>query len=376
MLLSPASLSLSVSHGHFVTAFFAFLLCVLLVLRLRKPRHGYQAGRTSNQQAVSSPSPEHDVCIVGAGVAGCTLSILLAKQGRKILLIERNLKTQRKIVGELMQPIGMELLRKFGLQSCVENIDAQEIEGYTIFLGDETVQLPYPAEAGKGFSFTHHRFIANLRARVREQPNIDLVEALVTKLNISENHVVNGVVYREESTKVSHCVQSPLTIVADGCMSYLRKQCGDISSRTTTSKFVGLEVALPSQKRAFVMMAQPSPVLCYPITSSVSRMLIDVPMSENVNKFLHSPDLVSQLPSDLREPFVRAISASKSHPSMPVSCIDRSQAITFVSAKNAIFFAEPDNECESISVGRSCPAWGQFQYAPSIDWSRYECCPS
>ena len=47
---------------------------------------------------------EFDCIIVGAGVAGASLAFVLAKEGRKVLCIERDLSLQHRIVGELLQP--------------------------------------------------------------------------------------------------------------------------------------------------------------------------------------------------------------------------------------------------------------------------------
>jgi len=51
---------------------------------------------------VVSKIPE--IAIVGGGCAGCTLALALAKKGRKVVLIERDLSYQDRIVGELLQP--------------------------------------------------------------------------------------------------------------------------------------------------------------------------------------------------------------------------------------------------------------------------------
>lgn len=47
---------------------------------------------------------------VGAGVLGSALAVTLARQGRNVLLLERNLEEPNRIVGELLQPGGMAAL--------------------------------------------------------------------------------------------------------------------------------------------------------------------------------------------------------------------------------------------------------------------------
>lgn len=56
-----------------------------------------------------------DVIIVGAGIAGCPLAKALSDQGRNVLLIERDISEPDRIVGELLQPGGVQKLRELGL---------------------------------------------------------------------------------------------------------------------------------------------------------------------------------------------------------------------------------------------------------------------
>jgi squalene monooxygenase len=58
----------------------------------------------------------YDVVIVGAGIIGCALASAFGKQGRKVLLLERDLSEPDRIVGELLQPGGVEALEKLGLR--------------------------------------------------------------------------------------------------------------------------------------------------------------------------------------------------------------------------------------------------------------------
>ncbi|XP_052722995.1 squalene epoxidase 1 isoform X3 [Vigna angularis] len=59
---------------------------------------------------------EVDVVIVGAGVAGSALAYTLGKDGRQVLVIERDLSEPDRIVGELLQPGGYLKLIELGLE--------------------------------------------------------------------------------------------------------------------------------------------------------------------------------------------------------------------------------------------------------------------
>lgn len=63
---------------------------------------------------------EADVVIVGGGVVGCAAAVAFGKQGRSVILLEKSLKEPDRIVGELLQPGGVNALEKLGLRGvCI-----------------------------------------------------------------------------------------------------------------------------------------------------------------------------------------------------------------------------------------------------------------
>ncbi len=63
-----------------------------------------------------SVAPEPDVLIVGAGVLGSAMAAVLARDGKKVTVVERDLKEPDRIVGELLQPGGYRALKDLGLE--------------------------------------------------------------------------------------------------------------------------------------------------------------------------------------------------------------------------------------------------------------------
>jgi squalene monooxygenase len=63
-------------------------------------------------------SHEADVVIVGAGIVGCAAAVAFGKQGRSVILLEKILQEPDRIVGELLQPGGVEALEKLGLRGA------------------------------------------------------------------------------------------------------------------------------------------------------------------------------------------------------------------------------------------------------------------
>lgn len=54
--------------------------------------------------------------IVGAGVLGSAMAAVLARDGRRVTVVERDMKEPDRIVGELLQPGGYRALGKLGLE--------------------------------------------------------------------------------------------------------------------------------------------------------------------------------------------------------------------------------------------------------------------
>jgi squalene monooxygenase len=86
---------------------------------------------------------EADVVVVGAGVFGCGIAFAMANQGRSVILLERWMHEPDRIVGELLQPGGMDALKKLGLEKCTEGIDAIPCYGYHVIYHGDDVVIPY-----------------------------------------------------------------------------------------------------------------------------------------------------------------------------------------------------------------------------------------
>ncbi|KAJ7823587.1 squalene epoxidase-like protein [Mycena olivaceomarginata] len=231
----------------------------------------------------------YDILIVGAGVAGSALAHALATAPRttplRIAVLERSLEEPDRIVGELLQPGGVNALKSLGLESVVENIDAAKCLGYCVVdaAAGKTVEIPYPGKH-EGRSFHHGRLIMNLRAAVRRAPGVDLIEA--TRRVIGVRASLKGVEGKQSFL-------ASLVIIADGCYSNFRTSVfGAGVKPETKSHFVGTilkDVVLPMPNRGTVALIKGSgPVLMYQISKHDTRILIDVKQP---------------IPSDLKLPF-------------------------------------------------------------------------
>ena len=76
-------------------------------------------------------SEEYDIIIVGAGIVGCAAAKAFGTDGRKVLLLERDLSEPDRIVGELLQPGGINALKSLGLEGNMSTMDKQTLSSLT-----------------------------------------------------------------------------------------------------------------------------------------------------------------------------------------------------------------------------------------------------
>ncbi|TPX48199.1 hypothetical protein SeLEV6574_g02162 [Synchytrium endobioticum] len=318
------------------------------------------------------PKDEYEVIIVGAGVLGSAMASALGRDGRTVLLIERDWSQPDRIVGELLQPGGINALRKLGLEECVEGIDGILVKGYVVFKDKEHQVLTYPKAVNSGVrlrggqnkfgaacndhagneysndhangsagisnndtmqslgvSFHHGRFVTNLRRAARSAPNVTCLEGTVGSLLKSHDggRVIGvSVSVKSDSETEQFNLRAPLTIVADGCFSKFRKQVNSALESKQRSNFVGLvltDCALPYPHYGHVVLAKPSPILLYQIGTHDTRILVDVPgklpsAGNGELKEYMKTIIAHQLPKTIQPSFLSAVETDRLR-SMPNS---------------------------------------------------------
>ncbi|XP_030366702.1 squalene monooxygenase isoform X1 [Strigops habroptila] len=273
-----------------------------------------------------SPQYDPEIIIVGSGVLGSSLATVLSRDGRKVTVIERDLKEPDRIVGELLQPGGFKALRDLGLEDAVEGIDSQTVNGYIIhdIESKSEVEIPYPTSedghVASGRAFHHGQFIMGLRRAAMAEPNARFIEGTVVEL-LEEDDCVVGVQYKDKETGDTKELHAPLTVVADGLFSKFRKNLVP-NKVTVSSHFVGCILKDAPQFKANyaeLVLAKPSPVLIYQISSTETRVLVDIrgEMPKNLREYMIE-NIHPQLPDHLKEPFLVAVQTDRLR-TMPAS---------------------------------------------------------
>lgn len=255
------------------------------------------------------------VCIVGGGLTGASLAAFLGKQQIPVVIIEKEWNEVDRIVGELLQPGGVQQLKNMGIEQVLEGIDAQPVYGYSIFRKGKSIQVAYPLgdDFSPGMGFRNGKFVQNIRALLYDLPSVTRIHGNVTELVYENERKISGVKYVTEDGIIVE-VDAGLTVVCDGIFSRFREQLNAERHRIT-GFFAGLvleNATLPTPSHGHVFITDQTPFLVYPITSTSARMLIDFPgeqpprITDEFKSKLKSK-LLDDMPEVLRPSFVRAV---------------------------------------------------------------------
>jgi len=256
---------------------------------------------------------EFDIIVVGAGVAG---GVFAASQpsSTRILVVERDLTEPDRIIGELMQPGGLQALKELGLIHLIDGIDAQEVNGYNLIKGKDRFTIHYDEvkEGIRGVGLRNGKFLGNIRRELKKLENITVVQANVSEI-LEENGKVVGIRYtKEDGSSVSQLAN--LTVVCDGPMSTLRDKLSKVNKQVS-SYFMGLvikDLKLEHPSYGHMIVSGDAPILVYPIHTDAYRILIDYPGGKPPKMGAKSMEqfkekVIKVLPPEMVEAFLKAM---------------------------------------------------------------------
>jgi squalene monooxygenase len=301
-----------VAFYHELCALIPILIAVLSVI-IAAWRYKRSQRITAAKRNSAEMPKDYDVIIVGASIAGPPLAIQLARQGRRVLVVESDLQRPDRIVGELLQPGGIAALRMMGLEDCALSVGVP-CSGYVTRFENEWVQLPY--EKGlRGVSFHFGDFVMQLRGRMQAFANteecrrvggqIDVVESTVLELiKDKTDTIVLGIRYKDKATGVMMSPTSHLVALCDGGYTKFRPTKKRLNPH---SYFVGVilrGVTMPFETKGHVILARDGPVLSYRLDSNEVRILADYhctdisgPKPGELAQWLRT-EILPQLPED------------------------------------------------------------------------------
>jgi 2-polyprenyl-6-methoxyphenol hydroxylase-like FAD-dependent oxidoreductase len=174
-------------------------------------------------------SIETDVAVAGGGPAGLLLALLLARQGRRVVVLEKHQDFLRDFRGDTVHPSTLDVLDELGLSDRLERLPHRKVRRLGIAFPDRTVPV-----ADLGRLRVRHPYIAflpqwdflELLAGVAgDYPGFTLLRSHEVVDVLRVDGVVSGVLATGPAGERVE-VRAPLTVAADGRHSTVRGSLG------------------------------------------------------------------------------------------------------------------------------------------------------
>ncbi len=186
------------------------------------------SGEISAQHEIID-TQQTDCCIVGGGPAGVILSLLLARQGIAVTLLETHRDFDRDFRGDTIHPLTMEIMEELGLAERLLQLPHTKIDQLTLQTSDRNVYF----SADFRYLKTHYpyitimpqaKFLEFVVEEAKQYPNFQLLLGTNAQELIEEEGIIRGVRYRGHGGW--HEVKAQITIGADGRHSRVRELAG------------------------------------------------------------------------------------------------------------------------------------------------------
>jgi 2-polyprenyl-6-methoxyphenol hydroxylase-like FAD-dependent oxidoreductase len=167
-------------------------------------------------------------CVVGGGPGGAVMSLLLARAGVDVTLLEAHPDFDREFRGDTLHPSVMEIMDQLGLSGRLLELRHTELRTFTL----QTASGPFtPVDLGRLDTkypyitmMPQTSFLEFVTGEAQRYPNFRLVMGARVRELVEEDGVVRGVRYEAEDGL--HEVRAVLTIGADGRGSRVRRLAG------------------------------------------------------------------------------------------------------------------------------------------------------
>lgn len=167
-------------------------------------------------------------CVVGAGPAGVILSLLLARAGVRVTLLEAHRDFDRDFRGDTIHPATLEVLEQIGLAERVHDLPHVKAQSFR-FVSPVAVDTPavfsrLPTRFPYMMIMPQARFLEFLVEEAKRYPHFTLLLGAHVDRLIEEGAAVRGVGYHAGETRGE--IRAHLTVAADGRFSRVRKLAG------------------------------------------------------------------------------------------------------------------------------------------------------
>ena len=166
--------------------------------------------------------------MVGGGPAGVMLSLLLARAGINVTLLEAHHDFDRDFRGDTIHPSTLEILDQIGLADRLHQLPHVKAPSFRLVSASEVHTMAVFNRLPTRFPYImimpQSRFLEFLVEEARCYPTFSLIMGARVQHLITAGNTVRGVSYRDDDGQ--HEVRAALTVGADGRFSQVRKLAG------------------------------------------------------------------------------------------------------------------------------------------------------
>jgi len=183
-----------------------------------------------------------DIVVVGAGPAGSIAATCAARQGLRVLLLDRQTPPRDKPCGGCLNAAAVEILSSLGLLSELKNIDPAPLTLFRFRNGPRRLTLPF-----SGMSIARDQFDAMLVRHALEAGAEFLAPAFVRQTELQS----------DRRTIMAHCgelnivIHSKVVICASGLGSAWLQSAAALDDQIKASSSIGLSTTVETADPAF-----------------------------------------------------------------------------------------------------------------------------
>lgn len=167
-----------------------------------------------------------DVAIIGAGPAGSSAAITLARNGYTVVLLDKALFPREKLCGDFLNPINWPLFEQLGAADKLLSFEHEEVTAFRIstFSGEEAT-IRFPSRDGQPLSGLGLRrfYLDDLLLRIAEREGVAVKQGCRVKGIVREQ---GGWSLSLDGRSMGERVQSVFLIGADGRNSLVAHRLG------------------------------------------------------------------------------------------------------------------------------------------------------
>lgn len=194
-------------------------------------------------EATTMPVESHwDCLVVGAGLAGTTAALQLARRGVRVLLVDRAAFPRHKVCGGCLNQRALNVLQHLGMDKPVRDLGAVPLTSFELAAGRRTLRLEIPP--GRGVS--RAALDACMVEAVRDAGGFFVAEAAAT-LEPNGTNTHTAVLRHPTGERRIH---ARVILAADGLHGSLMKKAG-YPARVAANARVGAGALMPPGTNAF-----------------------------------------------------------------------------------------------------------------------------